>query len=92
MGTVTHLSIRITGRVQGVFYRASAHEKANEIGVCGFVRNERDGSVCLEAEGTTEQLQELVLWCKQGPARARVDQVEAIPGHVCGFTCFEIKG
>lgn len=88
---MTHLRIRITGQVQGVFYRASAQEKAKALGVSGFVRNESDGSVYIEAEGTSEQMESLVLWCKQGPPRAHVDQVEATPGPLQGFTHFEIR-
>ena len=46
-----HLSIRVTGKVQGVFFRASTREEAQRLGLCGWVRNEADGSVRIEAEG-----------------------------------------
>ncbi|MBX2947149.1 MAG: acylphosphatase [Cyclobacteriaceae bacterium] len=71
-----HISIRVTGKVQGVFFRASAVSAAQQIGVRGFVRNEPDGSVYLEVEGSDEQLNALVAWCKIGPPRARVDEVQ----------------
>jgi acylphosphatase len=71
-----HFSIHITGRVQGVFFRASAKEKADELGVQGIVRNNSDGSVAIEAEGPSESLETFVQWCKRGPSKARVDKCE----------------
>jgi acylphosphatase len=75
------LSITVSGKVQGVFYRASTEKKAKELGLHGFVRNESNGNVYIEAQGTDEQLDEFVTWCKRGPERARVDEVitTAIP-------------
>lgn len=69
------ISIVVSGKVQGVFYRASTEKKAKETGVTGFVQNEANGNVYIEAQGTKEQLEELLKWCKRGPARARVDEV-----------------
>jgi len=69
------ISLRISGKVQGVFYRQSAMEKAQELGITGFARNEDDGSVYAEAQGTEEQLQKFISWCERGPSRARVDSV-----------------
>jgi acylphosphatase len=48
---MNHVSIRISGKVQGVFFRASTKGKAEQYGINGFVRNEKDGSVYIEAEG-----------------------------------------
>jgi acylphosphatase len=86
-----HLNIHIRGKVQGVFYRARTKEKAELLGLKGFIRNERDGSVYLEAEGTSEQLEHLLTWCRRGPTQARVDQVISSPGEMQGFKTFEIK-
>ncbi|MEO5642756.1 MAG: acylphosphatase [Bacteroidia bacterium] len=69
------ISIVVSGKVHGVFYRASTEKKAKEIGVTGFVQNEANGNVYIEAQGTNEQLEELVNWCRRGPDRARVDEV-----------------
>jgi acylphosphatase len=69
------ISILVSGKVQGVFYRVSTEKKAKEIGLTGFVRNEPDGKVYIEAQGTEEQLDELVKWCKRGPERAEVDEI-----------------
>ncbi len=86
-----HLAIRVTGKVQGVFYRASTRDKARSLGLCGFVKNENDGSVYIEAEGDKEKLDQFVNWCKQGPPNARVDKVEVAEREIKNFSQFEIK-
>ena len=68
-------SITVTGKVQGVFYRQSTREKANALGITGEVRNLPNGNVHIVATGQLGSLQELVQWCKQGPPKARVEQV-----------------
>ena len=67
--------IRVQGKVQGVFFRASTQEKAEELGLKGWVRNEPDGSVLIHAEGDEEELRRLVEWCWQGPSAASVKDV-----------------
>lgn len=66
----------IRGKVQGVWYRANCREKGIELELSGFVRNEGDGSVYAEGQGTPQALNEWKKWCEQGPALARVVQVE----------------
>lgn len=87
-----HYDIRVTGRVQGVFFRASAKAEAARLSLRGFVRNEEDGSVHAEAEGDRESLDRFVAWCRRGPAHARVDEVkvEERPG-LEGFRDFMIR-
>lgn len=68
-----HLLIR--GRVQGVFYRAETARRAEELGLTGWVRNRRDGVVEAVAEGERSQVEELIAWCRKGPALARVSDV-----------------
>ena len=70
------LSARITGRVQGVGFRNFTRGRARRLDVTGWVRNERDGSVRLEAEGEREALDQLVEAVHHGPRRARVENVE----------------
>jgi acylphosphatase len=86
-----HFIISIKGQVQGVFFRASTRDKALELGVKGFVKNETDGSVYVEAEGDEDQLNQFVNWCKHGPPRARVDDIKVSVGKVIGFEKFEIR-
>ena len=65
----------VSGRVQGVSYRASTVDEARRLGVVGWVKNRIDGSVELEAEGPAEAIEQLLTWCKDGPPAARVDRV-----------------
>lgn len=69
------ISILVRGRVQGVFYRQSAREKALALGIAGTVQNNADGTVAIKATGTRSQLDELICWCRQGPPRAAVTDV-----------------
>lgn len=88
---VKHVKIRIKGKVQGVWYRASAHRKAVSLGLSGFVRNMPDGSVYAEAEGPPESLQAFINWCWKGPELARVEGVDVQEGNVQGFEQFDIR-
>ena len=85
------LSIHCFGRVQGVFYRASTEEKARELGLCGWVKNESDGTVLIHAEGDSDKLKELVEWCKVGPRLAVVTRVEFIEKDDLGFKTFDVR-
>ena len=71
-----HLNIKIFGRVQGVFFRHSAKQKAEELNIKGFAKNEPDGTVYIEAEGEEENLKQFLDWCYQGPILASVKKVE----------------
>ncbi len=66
----------ISGLVQGVFYRAATVEMAVSLELTGWVRNLRDGSVELVAEGEESVVNQLIEWCGKGPSGARVDDVE----------------
>lgn len=88
---VKHLDIHVTGKVQGVWFRASTQEQALHLGVDGFVRNEPDGSVYLEAEGDDDRLQALLDWLNEGPPMARVESVTSNAGNVKGFRGFDIS-
>lgn len=68
----------VSGRVQGVFYRASMVREATRLGVHGWVRNRADGSVEALARGTPEGVQALTDWARRGPERARVDEVRVV--------------
>lgn len=86
------VDLRVTGRVQGVFFRVSTQEEALRLGVRGTVRNERDGSVFIQAEGSEEQLARFQDWVRRGPPGARVDHVQRRDATPEGFAGFEITG
>jgi len=80
--------IHVTGRVQGVCFRAWMIGQASELGLDGWVRNRHDGSVEAVAAGASDRIEELVARCRRGPSAARVDDVrlEETPGIVAaGF-------
>lgn len=85
-----HRRFIITGKVQGVFFRAATRDKARALGVKGLVSNRSDDSVCVEAEATVELLDEFLAWLHQGPPEARVDDVKAEQGELKGYHDFEI--
>jgi len=72
----TRVHLKISGRVQGVYYRASALQEAQKLGLTGWVMNCPDGAVEAVAEGAKHKLEELIAWCRQGPDGARVTQVD----------------
>ena len=80
---------KVTGLVQGVFFRASTRDTAKALGLNGWVKNMPDGSVELEAEGPEDRISQLVIWLNQGPQYARVKNVEvkeiAVSGEETGF-------
>ena len=82
----------IHGKVQGVFFRASTKDKANELRLSGFVRNREDGTVEVIAEGDEDQLQRLVDWCRKGPELSQVNDVHLDwQPYIAQFEKFEIN-
>lgn len=74
---IKHCSIKIYGQVQGVFFRQSAKQRADELGISGFVRNESDNTVYIEAGGEERNIQKFIVWCHEGPEYAQINKVEA---------------
>jgi acylphosphatase len=68
--------IRVSGRVQGVGYRVSLQDEARRLGVSGWVRNRRDGTVEAVLQGAPEAVAALIIWARQGPPAARVTEVK----------------
>jgi acylphosphatase len=85
------ISIKVSGKVQGVWYRKYTVEKATELGITGYVKNESDNSVYILATGNEENLQRLIIWCKQGPPKAIVEKIEISDLPFQQFHSFEIK-
>ncbi len=88
---IIHKNIRLTGRVQGVGFRYNAREAASRYGIHGFIRNQPNGDVYIEAEGPLAAVDAFVGWCREGPPRARVDYVDIIDGEVRGFSEFLVR-
>ena len=81
---------RITGRVQGVKYRATAQREARRRGLTGWVRNEPDGTVLIEVEGDRAAVDAFLAWCVEGPPGARVATVETTVADPVGYEEFII--
>ncbi len=73
---------RVTGRVQGVAYRASAMDAANDVGLVGWVRNLATGDVEGVVQGEATAVDGFLAWAAKGPAGARVDRMHAIDEEV----------
>lgn len=86
----THVSIQVSGKVQGVYFRKYAKEEADRTGIKGFVRNQPDGSVYIEAEGSADQLKQFVEWCYKGSPLSKVEKVEIAKGALKNFPDFGI--
>ena len=78
MATIRHL--RISGRVQGVGFRYRMERKARELGVTGWVRNRRDGSVEATVQGTPEAVEAIIAWARHGPPAALVTDLKVTDG------------
>ncbi len=87
----TRRRFRVTGHVQGVWFRASAEREASRLRVTGFARNERDGSVTIEAEGSPAAVAAMEAWCAIGPPRAEVARVDTTEVEPLGSPRFEAR-
>ena len=87
-----HSNISVEGDVQGVGFRWATRARAQELGVAGFVCNEDDGTVYIEAEAEPAALEAFTAWCHRGPRAATVDRVTVTAGPVKGFVGFAVRG
>lgn len=89
--TPVHRRIRIRGRVQGVFFRASARQQAMALRLNGIIRNEADGSVYAEVEGDEAAVERFIAWCQHGPEQAIVTDVSVEAGLPKGYRSFDVQ-
>jgi acylphosphatase len=82
--------VKVIGQVQGVFFRQSTLQKATELGVKGWVKNESDGSVLAEIEGNQAAILEMIKWFKSGPPMAKVENILVSEGEQKGYQEFLI--
>ncbi len=84
-------AITIQGRVQGVGFRYYTKIKADSLGIRGFVKNQPDGSVYIEAEGESDAMNAFIALCRKGPPLARVINMQIVDDESCGFEKFQIR-
>jgi len=70
------IQVIVRGRVQGVYFRASAQREARQLGLTGWVKNRGDGAVEIVAEGEENPVKDFLIWAQKGPTTARVDGVD----------------
>ena len=80
----------IEGKVQGVFYRATAKDKAEKLHIAGWVKNTSEGAVEITCQGEEKSLQEFIAWCRKGPSQARVEKVHVLELPEQNFQGFHI--
>ncbi len=83
--------IQVFGKVQGVFFRASAKTVADDLRLTGWVKNESDGSVLIEVEGSENSIEKMIEWCEEGPTFANVSDVILSEAEEIAFEGFEIR-
>lgn len=86
-----NFSIHIKGKVQGVFFRSSAKNEADRLGLTGYICNKPDGSVHAEVEGEQSRIDEFITWCKAGPQHASVTNIQSQLGELKNFKTFDIR-
>ena len=74
--SLKQVQLTVRGRVQGVFFRASAQREARRMGLTGWVKNRQDGSVEMLVEGEEDGLKDLIAWANRGPSASRVERVD----------------
>ena len=79
------------GRVQGVFFRVEARDRARSLGLDGWIRNEPDGSVAAVFEGPRERVDSMVAWCRRGPRGADVEDVDVAWTEPVGEQGFAVR-
>ncbi len=85
-----HLNITISGKVQRVSLRAATKAIADQLSVKGFIINQPDGTVYIEAEGDDFSLETFLEWCNEGTDRAEIEKVQVIEGEQKNYRNFEV--
>jgi acylphosphatase len=87
---IKHLNITVQGKVQGVSYRVTTKAVADQLGIRGFVKNEPNGDVYIEAEAEESLMEMFLEWCEEGPDPARVTAVTTTEGEIKNYRNFEV--
>lgn len=86
-----HAKIMITGKVQGVGFRGGALHKAKQLGLNGWVKNNQNGGVEIEVEGSENEVGTFIDWCHEGTMLSRVDGVKTSVGELKKYINFSIR-
>lgn len=86
-----HVRVIVSGAVQGVGFRYAAHDAAARLGVAGWVRNRRDGTVEAELHGEEGRVDRMIDWLRKGPSAAHVERVEVSETTPTGPLSFDIR-
>lgn len=89
MADTVRRKVVVKGEVQGVFFRESTEQEAQDQGVSGWVANRDDGAVEAVFEGESEAVENMVEWCRSGPSSASVDRVDSSDEEAEGLSGFE---
>jgi acylphosphatase len=87
----THAHVYVSGRVQGVYYRANTRDTADELGIDGWVKNLDDGRVEAVFEGPEAAVEQMIEWCHSGSPRANVEDVSVEFDEPIGLEGFNIR-
>lgn len=85
-----HYEVHLRGKVQAVGFRYNAKEQAEKLGIYGYARNLRDGSVVLELEGKRDKIEEFLDWCKTGDYKTNIEQIDLEEKEVEGYREFSV--
>jgi len=85
------VTITVRGRVQGVGFRYHTRRTAFKLNINGYIKNQADGSVYIEAEGDETDLDHFIYWCRQGPAWARVDDFKLTDNQIMNYPDFSVR-
>lgn len=84
------IQITISGKVQGVSFRASTKAVADQMGIKGFVKNQKDGTVFIHAEGNPLFMEDFIDWCKSGPDDAKVEDAKVVDAEMKNYRNFDV--
>jgi acylphosphatase len=90
-GIMKAYTLKISGEVQGVFYRHHAKKEAQKLGLAGWAKNEHDGTVTLFIQGEEGLLAKMIAWSKEGSPLAEVEEVVVLESDLIAREGFEIK-
>lgn len=85
-----HFEVHLNGKVQGIGFRYTAKEEADKLGIYGYARNLRDGSVALEMEGSEVNINRFMEWLKSNPGLSEIKELEITEGKIKGYREFQI--